>query len=228
MKDIDYLSANPQPAMPPSPLVPSAVFVSGSGTNLQAVIDAVRAGVLPLDIKLVVSNASAAFALERARKAGIASAVIEWDRARETRSAYAMRLVEAVRNSGDSLVLLMGWMHVLAKEFLEAGFDGVLNLHPSYLPDDPADDSVTLPDGRVARVYRGAHALRDAIDAREAVTGATLIEITPLVDRGAVLARKTFALLPDDDEATALARLREVEHEVVTSGILTWLERKGR
>jgi phosphoribosylglycinamide formyltransferase-1 len=209
-------------------LVPCAVFVSGSGTNLQAVIDAVRAGVLPLDIKLVVSNAPTAFALERARKASIASVVIEWDRAGESRSAYAMRLVEAVRNTGARLVLLLGWTHVLANEFLEAAFDGVLNLHPSYLPDDPTDDSVTLPDGRVARVYRGAHALRDAIEAREAVTGATLIEITALVDRGPVLARKTLALRPDDDEATALARLHEVEHDVVTSGILTWLERKGR
>jgi folate-dependent phosphoribosylglycinamide formyltransferase PurN len=209
-------------------LVPCAIFVSGGGTNLQAVIDAVRGGMLPLDIRLVVSNSSEAFALERARKAGIATLVIEWDRETESRSEYAMRLADAVRWSGARLVLLLGWMHVLAKAFLEAGFDGVLNLHPSYLPDDPSADSVVLPDGRVARVYRGAHALRDAIEARESVTGATLIEITPLVDRGPVLARRTFALQPDDDEAAALARLHEVEHEVVVEGILNWLERKGR
>jgi len=214
--------------MPPRTLVPSAVFVSGGGTNLQAVIDAVRAGALALDLRLVVSNTADAYALQRARDAGIPTAVIEWDRARESRSAYALRLVDAVRNSGARLVLLLGWMHVLAKEFLEAGFDGVLNLHPSYLPDDPAADSVALPDGRVTRVYRGAHALRDAIQARETMTGATLIGITPLVDRGSVLARRTFALRPDDDEATALARLREVEHDVVTAGITNWLQRKGR
>jgi len=146
--------------MPPRPLVPSAVFVSGGGTNLQAVIDAVRAEALALDLRLVVSNTADAYALQRARDAGIPTAVIEWDRARESRTAYAMRLVEAVRNSGATLVLLLGWMHVLAKEFLEAGFEGVLNLHPSYLPDDPTADSVTLPDGRVTRVYRRARAAR--------------------------------------------------------------------
>lgn len=214
--------------MSPSPLVPCAIFVSGSGTNLQAVIDAAGAGTLPLDIRLVVSNSSEALALERARKAGIATLVMEWERATESRGEYATRLADAVRWSGAQLVLLLGWMHVLAKEFLEAGFDGVLNLHPSYLPDDPSADCVVLPDGREVRVYRGAHALRDAIEARESVTGASLIEITPLVDRGPVLARRPFALRPDDDEATALARLHEVEHDVVTAGILNWLERKGR
>jgi len=207
--------------------VPCAIFVSGNGTNLQAVIDAVRAGTLPLKINLVVSNSPTAFALERARMAGIETAVLEWDRSKESRAAYALRLAEAVRESGARLVLLLGWMHVLAKEFLDAGFDGVLNLHPSYLPDDPAADAAALPDGQVVRAYRGAHALRDAIAARETVTGATLIEITPLVDRGPVLARQTFELRPDDDEVTALGRLHDVEHGVVTAGILNWLMRRA-
>jgi len=212
--------------MPPSPLVPCAVFVSGSGTNLQAVIDAVRAGVLPLDLKLVVSNAADAYALERARAAGIPVEIVPWNRSVETRGAYGQRLADVVRASGARLVLLLGWMHVLAKEFVDAGFDGILNLHPSYLPDDPAADSVVLPDGRTTRVYRGAHALRDAIEAGETVTGATLIEITPLVDRGAVLARQTFALRPGEGEDAALARLHGVEHDVVISGIANWLKRR--
>ena len=213
--------------MPPSPLIPCAIFVSGSGTNLQAVIDAVRAGRLPLDVRIVVSNAPDAYALERARVANIPALTLEWDRANESRAEYAHRLARTVREKGVRLVLLLGWMHVLAEEFLSAGFDGVLNLHPSYLPDDPAADTVTLPDGTVSQVFRGARALRDAIEARVPVTGATLIEITPDVDRGPVLARSTFALRPDDDEESALARLHEVEHEVVVSGVLAWLARKG-
>lgn len=214
--------------MPPRSLVPTAIFVSGSGTNLQAVIDAVAAERLPLDIKLVVSNSEDAYALERARLAAIPAQVLRWDRERESRGTYAKWLASAVRERGARLVLLLGWMHVLAPEFLTSGFEGVLNLHPSYLPDDPAADVVTLPDGSVSPVFRGAHALRDAIEARVPVTGASLIEITPDVDRGPVLSRRTFALLPDDDEQRALARLRAVEHEVVIEGIAAWLQRKGR
>jgi phosphoribosylglycinamide formyltransferase 1 len=214
--------------MPPSTLVPCAVFVSGNGTNLQAVIDAVRDGVLPLDIRLVVSNSPDAFALARARDARIPAKVVEWDRGAETRAAYGQRLAAVVRESGVGLVLLLGWMHVLAPEFLEAGFEGVLNLHPSYLPDDASADTVTLPDGSVSEVFRGAHALRDAIEAGVSVTGATLIEITPDVDRGPVLARRTFALRSGDDEASALERLHRVEHDVVVEGVLQWLERKAR
>src|SRR5207302_8829565 len=126
--------------MPPSPLVPSAIFVSGHGTNLQAVIDAARAGRLPLDLRLVVSNVPEAYALERAREAGIPTAIVPWLRGLESRGEYAKRLARVVLASGARLVLLLGWMHVLAKEFLEAGFEGVLNLHPSYLPDDPGAD----------------------------------------------------------------------------------------
>ena len=213
--------------MPGGPLVPTAVFVSGSGTNLQAVIDATRAGRIPLDIRLVVSDSETAFALERARRAAITTAIMPWERGDETRAQYAQRLASEVHASGSRLVLLLGWMHVLAREFLEAGFDGVLNLHPAYLPDDPAADEVTLPDGTRTPVFRGAHALRDAISAGATVTGATLIEITPLVDRGAVLARKTFQLRPHDDEASALERLHAVEHAVVLEGVHAWLQTKG-
>lgn len=213
--------------MPRGPLVPTAVFVSGNGTNLQAVLDATRAGRLPLDIRLVVCDTPQANALERAVSAGVPTDVLTWLRPSESRSEYALRLASTVRASGARLILLLGWMHVLAREFLDAGFDGILNLHPSYLPDDPSADEVTLPDGTHSPVFRGAHALRDAIAAKARMTGATLIEITPAVDRGRVLARKQFALRPDDDEASALARLHPIEHEVVIEGITAWLRAKG-
>ena len=213
--------------MPRGPFVPTAIFVSGNGTNLQAVIDAVRAGRLPLDLRLVICDSPGARALERAVSAGISTAVLPWLRPAETRGQYGQRLAATVRDSGARLVLLLGWMHVLAPEFLAAGFDGILNLHPSYLPDDPAADVVMLPDGSTSHVFRGAHALRDAIEARVPMTGATLIEITPQVDRGRVLARRTFPLRPGDDEASALARLHPVEHEVVIAGIEAWLRAKG-
>jgi phosphoribosylglycinamide formyltransferase-1 len=209
--------------------MPTAVLASGNGTNLQAVIDAVAAGILPLDLRVVISNDPDAFAIERAVRAGIAVAVLPFRRHEEPRAAYAQRLARVLQEAGARLVLLLGWMHVLAPDFLEAGFAGVLNLHPSYLPQDPSADRVTFPDGSELRAFRGPHALRDALKAGVAQTGASLIEITSLVDRGPVLARKALHLRPDDDEASALERLHIVEQEVVREGILRWLEgRKAR
>jgi len=201
---------------------PIAVLASGNGTNLQAVIDRSRAGTLPLDIRVVVSNRADAYALERARAAEVPTLVMPFA-AGSSRAEYARALATAVKKSGAQLVLLLGWMHVLAPEFLNAGFAGVLNLHPSFLPDEPSADEVTLPDGSRSKVFRGPHALRDALHAKARMTGATLIEITPEVDRGPVLARRTFELRPDDTVESALERLHKVEQEVVNDGVLAWL-----
>lgn len=195
---------------------------------MQAVIDAVRAGTLPLDIRLVVSDRPSVFALERAGRAGIPTVVMEFDKRVEDRSTYAVRLASAVRTSGARLVLLLGWMHVLAREFLDAGFDGVLNLHPAFLPEDPSADAVAFPDGSQTPVFRGPHALRDAIAAKVPFTGASLIEITRQVDRGPLLARKAMRLYPHEDEETALRRLHKVEREVVRDGLINWLAQRCR
>jgi len=208
--------------------IPTAVLAAGTGTNAQAVIDAAARGELPLDVRLVVSNDPNAGALDKARRSGIPVDAIPFDRQSESRGEYATRLAARLRDSGVRLVLLLGWMHVLAPEFLAAGFDGVLNLHPSYLPDDPSEDFVTLPNGTRTPCFRGPRALRDAIEAGVAVTGVTLIEITADVDRGPVLARTAFALQPGEDEASALARLHPVEHEVVKQGVLEWLAARVR
>jgi phosphoribosylglycinamide formyltransferase-1 len=204
-------------------LVPTAVFASGSGSNLQAVIDAAAAGSLPLDIRLVVSDKPKAFALTRAAEAKIPALVMPFFQASETRGGYGARLAQSVRANGVELVLLLGWMHVLAPEFVHAGFAGILNLHPAYLPDDPAADHVTFPDGTTTPVFRGAHALRDALRAGARMTGASLIEITPAIDRGPLLARKPMALRDGEDESKALDRLHDVERDVVREGILAWL-----
>ncbi|HEY5094450.1 MAG TPA: formyltransferase family protein [Candidatus Eremiobacteraceae bacterium] len=204
-------------------LVPTAVFASGNGSNLQAVIDAVAGGGLPLELRLVVSNRPDAFALTRAARANIPSLVMPFSHSEESRSAYGLRLARAVRGKGVKLVLLLGWMHVLAPEFVGAGFAGILNLHPAYLPEDPAADAVTFPDGTTTVVFRGAHALRDALLAGVKTTGASLIEITPEIDRGPVLARRPLALNPGEDEKKALERLHDVERDVVREGVAAWL-----
>lgn len=208
-------------------VVPTAVFASGNGSNLQAVIDAVAGRDLPLDLRVVVSNRPAAFALTRAARANIPSLVMPFEKSEESRTAYGLRLAHAVRAKGVELVLLLGWMHVLAPEFVGAGFAGILNLHPAYLPEDPAADTVTFPDGTTTAVFRGANALRDALLAGVKMTGASLIEITPEVDRGPVLARRPLALNAADGEKKALERLHDVERDVVREGVRAWLRARA-
>ncbi len=204
--------------------MPTAVLASGQGTNLQAVIEAARTKALPLDLRLVVSDKPDAFALQRAQAAGIPTTVCIFDRALANRAAYALTVASHMQRSGARLVLLLGWMHVFAKEFLGVGFEGVLNLHPAYLPEDPSADAVTFPDGWSSPVFRGPHALRDAIAAKARYAGASLMQITPDIDRGPVLARQAMPLHPGESEAAARERLHHIERDVVREGIARWLE----
>ena len=202
--------------------IATAVLISGSGSNLQAVIDAVGRRELPLALRLVLSNRAGAFGLERARRAGIAARAELWDRrGGELREAYDARVLAAVRESGAELVLLLGWMHVLPAAFVER-FAGVVNIHPAFLPEDPAADRVVVPAGPEIPAFRGAHALRDAIEAGVGWAGATCHLVTPAVDRGPVLAREPMALRPGEVEGEALERLHAVEHRVLLKGLTRW------
>ena len=143
--------------------VRTVVLASGSGTNFQAVIDRVADG-LPLDLRALVSNRSDAFAIERARKADIPAILLPWQHDRESRAQYDRALHEAVARLEPELVLLLGWMHLLDPAFVDA-FPNMLNVHPAFLPLDPASDSVTLPDGTTMPAFRGPRAVRDALAA---------------------------------------------------------------
>jgi GNAT superfamily N-acetyltransferase len=119
----------------PLPRARAAILASGSGTNAQAVIDAVAAGRIALDLH-VVANAEQARVRERARAAGIGETAVVWRRGSETRAAYDARVIEAVAACEPDLVLLLGWMHLLPAAFLER-FPETLNVHPAFLPFDP-------------------------------------------------------------------------------------------
>lgn len=207
--------------------MPTALFASGAGTNVQAVLDVVRTGELPLDVRIVISNAAGAGALDRARKAGVESVHAPFMRGADSRAEYTKRVAALARGAGARLVLLLGWMVVLSPDFLDAGFEGVLNLHPAWLPDDPSADDVVLPDGSRSPCFRGPRALRDALAAGATMTGATLHQITADVDRGPVLARAPLALHAGESEAQALERMHAVERDVVKAGVLRWLRERS-
>jgi phosphoribosylglycinamide formyltransferase-1 len=190
------------------------VMASGNGSNFQAVTDAVRSQTLPIDIVALLSNNLHAFALSRARDAGIPSHVIAWSRRDESREEYDRRLLNAVAAEQPDLVLMLGWMHLLSSDFVDA-FAEIVNLHPAFLPLDPARDEVTMPDGTRIAAFRGPRAVADALAVSSRWVGATLHRVTNATDRGPVLTRKPLRVKPQEEEPQLMERVHELERGVV-------------
>ncbi|MCC6224650.1 MAG: phosphoribosylglycinamide formyltransferase [Thermoleophilia bacterium] len=167
------------------------VLVSGSGTNLQALIDA------GLPIAGVASNVPGAHALERSRRAGIPVAVFELD-AFPSREGRDLAMAGWLEKLDVRIVVCAGYMHILTPAFLARFPGAVLNVHPSLLPAFP-----------------GTHAVRDALAAGARETGVTVHLVDEGVDTGPVLAQERVAVLPDDTEETLLERLHAVEHRLL-------------
>jgi phosphoribosylglycinamide formyltransferase-1 len=159
----------------------TVIMASGGGTNAQAVIDAVAAG-LPLNLCAVVANKADAGVLGRAARARVTCVTEVWDRKGESRGTYDARLLSTVQGYEPELVLLLGWMHVLEAQFV-GRFPDLLNIHPAFLPHDASRDEVGMPDGSVIPAFRGGHAIRDALQAASPWIGASFHAVTMGPDR---------------------------------------------
>jgi phosphoribosylglycinamide formyltransferase-1 len=113
-------------------------------------------------------------------------------------------------------------MHLLAPAFVEA-FPNMLNVHPAFLPLDPARDEVMFPDGGRMPAFRGAHAIADALAVGASWVGASVHEVTTDTDRGAILVRKPMRVKADESESSVLERLHPIEHHIVDGAIRRWL-----
>ncbi|WP_375766211.1 phosphoribosylglycinamide formyltransferase [Archangium gephyra] len=172
------------------------VLVSGSGSNLQALLDACAQPGFPAEVALVVSNVPTAFALERAKKAGVASVVLE-HKAFGSRADFEKALVEKLVSAGVEWVCLAGFMRLLGVDFL-GRFEGrVLNIHPSLLP-----------------AFTGLHAQRQALERGVKVAGCTVHFVDPGMDTGPIIAQAVVPVLPTDDEAALTARILKEEHRL--------------
>ncbi|MBV9439628.1 MAG: GNAT family N-acetyltransferase [Candidatus Eremiobacteraeota bacterium] len=200
----------------------AVILASGAGSNARSVLDAVAAGRLPLDVAAVVVNDADAGALQVTREAGVSARAVVWDRARESRAAYDARLEAELASLAPDVVLLLGWMHLLPASFL-ARFAETLNLHPAFLPLDPATDAVIAPDGSVVPALRGAHAIRDAVRLGVGWSGATMHYVTSETDRGAVLVRVPVPVGEAVSETELREKLRPVEQAVVAAALRRWL-----
>jgi len=152
----------------------------------------------------------------------VASTIVAWDRGRELRVEYDARLLAAAKTFEPDLILMLGWMHLLEGSFV-AAFPELLNLHPAFLPLDAKRNDVTLPDGSRIPAFRGAHAVRDALQASSGWVGATLHRVTAATDRGPVMARKPLRVNAGEDEERLMERVHEIERGVVRAGATRWL-----
>jgi len=205
-----------------------AVLLSGSGSNLQALLDAEAAGALGAEVVLVVSDRADAYGLQRALKRRVAAAFIPLRHPRDpaVRAAWERRLADVVAAFAPDLIVLAGFMRVLSPIFLDRFPNRVINQHPALLPDDSGDTFVTSR-GIVIPALRGAHVVADAIRLGLPVTGCTIHRVTPAVDDGPVLARAEVPVLPGDDEATLHERIKDVEHRMIVE-VVARLVQEGR
>lgn len=186
-----------------------AVLVSGSGTNLQAIIDATAAGQLAAEVVVVVSNKSKAFGLERARSAGIETVVFTAKGYRggdDWREAYDADLADRVAAYQPDLVVLAGWMHVLSPRFLDRFRGRVLNLHPA-LPGQ----------------FVGTHAIERAFEAHQRGeidhSGVMVHWVIPEVDAGEPIATASVPFAPGDTLEAFEARVHETEHRLIVEAV---------
>jgi phosphoribosylglycinamide formyltransferase-1 len=184
-----------------------AVLASGSGTNLQALLDDPAVGPA---MALVVSDRSEAKALDRARTAGVRAVHID-PAAHPSREAHDRELLGLLGAESIDLVCLAGYMRILSPELVRAYRGRMVNVHPSLLPAFP-----------------GAHAVREALAWGARVTGCTVHLVDEEVDHGPILAQEAVAILADDDEETLHARIQEVEHRLYPATVRVLLEGRVR
>lgn len=188
------------------------VLVSGSGSNLQVLIDACRADDFPAEVAVVVCNVPGAYALERAGRAGIATELVDHKAlpfrtgdAQRDRAAFDARIIEVLRAHRVDVVCLAGFMRLIGLPLLEAFPHRVLNIHPSLLPSFP-----------------GLHGARQALAHGVKVTGCTVHFVDPGLDSGPIIAQAAVPVLPDDDEKTLAARILTEEHRIYPMAV-RWL-----
>lgn len=170
------------------------ILISGSGSNLQAFIDAVNTGNLDADIVSVVSNETDAFGLQRATRSGIATAVLS-HRDYSSREDYDHALLDEVTRHAPDLVILAGFMRILTPVFVTPLYGKLMNIHPSLLPK-----------------YTGLHTHQRALDAGDAEAGVTVHFVSAELDSGPIIVQAAVPVLPDDSVSTLANRVLEKEH----------------
>ena len=172
------------------------VLISGSGTNLQALIDAINNGQLDAQITLVVSSKSDAFGLTRAEKAGIPTLTLTKDDYLNPLAADAL-ITQALQDAQVDYVVMAGYMRLVREPLLKAFSNRIINLHPAILPSFP-----------------GAHGIADAFAYGVKITGVTVHFANEEYDKGAIIAQEAVIIEEDDTLESLEEKIHAVEHEL--------------
>jgi len=177
------------------------VLISGSGSNLQSIIDASAAGTLEAEVSAVISNIESAYGLERARLSGIDSLTLKILPG-ESRECYDQRLAAIIRKYSPDLIILAGFMRILSAGFIEEFAGCILNIHPSLLPD-----------------FKGTNTHQRVLDAGKREHGATVHVVTEKLDDGPVIMQARVAVQSGDDAESLRLRVLEQEHVMYPEAI---------
>ncbi|OGW82402.1 MAG: phosphoribosylglycinamide formyltransferase [Omnitrophica bacterium GWA2_52_8] len=187
-----------------------AFLVSGNGTNMENLVREIQAGRVPGQAAVVISDNPRAGALERAKKLGVTTAVVE-RKDYETKQDFETGIEEALSQYEADLVCLAGFMRILSPGFVERHFGRIVNIHPAYLPEFP-----------------GAHAIKDAFEAKVKQTGVTVHFVDAGVDSGPIILQERVAVRPEDTLETLEARIHEKEYRLYPEAVKLVLSGKAR
>lgn len=189
------------PEMPAEDAINIAVLASGSGTNLEAIAQAIDDGDVPARIAVVASDNPEAFALERARRRGIETAVVILADFPD-RFSYDRAIVELLQDMGVDLVVLAGYMKLVGPGFVEAFRGRIMNIHPALLPSFP-----------------GEHGVRDALEHGVKVTGVTVHFVDEGLDTGPIIVQEAVPVEEGDDEEVLHNRIHLAEYRAYPRAI---------
>lgn len=184
------------------------VLVSGSGSNLQSIIDHIEAGTLDAEIRVVLSNNPEAYALERCRKHRISSVVID-HRQFDCRENYDRRAIAILESSGVELVVMAGFMRILSPEFFRAFPRRIINIHPALLPAFP-----------------GMHVQQKAVEYGVKFAGCTVHFADEGIDTGPIIIQSVVPVYEDDTPDTLSTRILKEEHRIYPQAIQYYAEGK--
>ncbi len=185
-----------------------AVFVSGNGTNLQAIIDAVKRGYIKARISIVVSDNKQAYALKRAQKAGIETLVVD-PKDFGSKEDFDKKIIKNLKKRKVELVTLAGYMRLLTPYFIKEYRNHILNVHPALLP-----------------LFKGKNGVKDALDYGVKVTGPTVHFVTEDIDAGPIVSQAAVLVKDDDTEDSLWERIHKEEHKIYTKAIKDFTEGK--
>jgi phosphoribosylglycinamide formyltransferase-1 len=185
-------------------LLEIVVLVSGSGSNLQAIMDAAERGDIAASVRTVISDQPTAFGLQRADNAGVAHECLPGSDYPD-RAAYDAALAKRLEELAPDLIVLAGFMRILTADLVNAWQGKMLNIHPSLLPD-----------------YRGLHTHRRVLEAGETYHGTTVHFVTEELDGGPLIAQSRLRIGADDDEESLVRRVLAMEHRMYPE-VIGWI-----